>query len=98
MGWNSFEGRAPKVGSLGGNYSLPDIGRFNVSGYAMPTRPGWSAYQHNKNANQRTISNTIGYKKSPLGKVQAGIRLGHSDHGGLLASNPLYNVTAFIAT
>ncbi len=39
MGWDSFEGRAPKVGALGGNYSLPDIGRFNVAGYAMLTRP-----------------------------------------------------------
>jgi len=39
MAWDSFEGQAPKVGSLGGNYSLPDIGRFNASGYAMLTRP-----------------------------------------------------------
>lgn len=43
------------------------------------------AVSRQQTANQRTISNTIGHKKSPLGKVQAGIRLNHPDYGGLLA-------------
>jgi len=43
-------------------------------------------------ANQRTTSKTIGYKKSPLGKVRSRIRLDYPDHGGLL---PRIRLTAF---